>query len=161
MKKLKVIPLFAVAVAGALAFGPVAFALDASSPAPSASSDASNAAPAGGPPSGGGHRHGERLQKLAEELGLTDAQKEQLKPIFKSEFEQMKALKDDTTTDPAAKKEKMKTIHQSTMEQIKGILTPEQLEKMKEMHKDRHEHAGGGAPLTTGTSAPVTTGTSQ
>ncbi len=155
MKKLNALPLFAFAVAGALVLGPVAHGADTSTASASpAAADTSAAGP------GGGHHHGERLQKLAEELGLTDAQKEQLKPILKSEFEQMKAVKEDTTLDKPAKKEKFKSIHQASMEQIKAILTPEQMEKWKEMRKEHHEGKKGDAPpMTTGTAAPVTTGT--
>ena len=155
MKKLKTHPLFAAAIAGALVFGPLAYAQDTSGT--SSTVTAPPASDVSGP--GGGHKHGDRLQHIAEALGLTDAQKEQIKPILKSESEQMKALKDDTTTPKEQKKEKFKSIHEASNQQIEAILTPEQIEKWKEMkkeHRGEHGHGGPGAGP-----APVTTGTGQ
>jgi Spy/CpxP family protein refolding chaperone len=151
MKKLKTNPLFAAAVVGALVFGPLAYAQDTAVTTGTSAPSNPSASPAVGPGGHGGHHHGERLEHLSEALGLTDAQKEQIKPILKSEFEQMKALKDDTTTDKEQKKEKFRSIRKASDEQIKAILTPEQVEKWKEMRKEhREEKHSGAAPITTG-----------
>jgi len=152
MKMLKVSPLFAVAIAGALVFGPVAYGQDTSG-------TNSNVTTPSGPPPGGGHHHGDRLAMLTEKLGLTEAQQEQIKPILKSEFEQMKALKDDTTTPKDEKREKFKSIHQAAEEQINAILTPEQLQKMKDWREEHRGKHGPGAGGPAGGPAPVTTGT--
>jgi Spy/CpxP family protein refolding chaperone len=108
------------------------------------------------------------MEKLAEELGLTDSQKEQLKPVFQSSMEQMKAaLHDDTSLTPEAKHEKMKGIREQMDQQIKSILTPEQIEKWKELKEARREkHAGFGGPGGAGAGSPanpppITTGTAQ
>ena len=73
--------------------------------------------------------HSEHLKKLADALGLTDAQISQIKPILKDEKQAKKTLKADTTLDKKAKHAKMKEIKQSHRMQILAILTPEQQAK--------------------------------
>jgi Spy/CpxP family protein refolding chaperone len=81
-----------------------------------------------------GHRHGGgRLQKLAAHLGLSDAQKAQLRPILQSARQQTKAIRADATLTPAARQAKMKDLHRSTRRQMLAILTPEQRQKLKTM----------------------------
>jgi len=74
-----------------------------------------------------------KLQQISTELGLSDDQKAQLKPILQEEFKQLKAVKDDTTGSVADKQEKMKGIHESARGQMKQVLTPEQQKKLAEM----------------------------
>lgn len=82
----------------------------------------------------------ERLQMMAQELGLTDAQKAQVRDIMQQSFEEGKALRDDTTLTPEQKREKGMAIRKGVEEKIDAILTPEQLAKKKEM---RAAHGGG------------------
>jgi len=89
--------------------------------------------PAQAPPAPG-HRHGGgRLQKLAQYLNLSDAQKAQLRPILQDARQQAKAIKADTTLMPDARKAKMKDLRRSTRRQMMAILTPEQRQKLKTM----------------------------
>jgi len=80
---------------------------------------------------------GGRLKKIANALGLTDAQKSQIRPILKSSWQQAKAIKSDTTLTPEAKRAQLKALHQSTQQQIAGILTPDQQAKLAAM---KHNH---------------------
>ncbi len=89
-----------------------------------------------------GH-HGEHLKKLAEKLGLTEAQIAQIKPILQDEKQSVKALKADTTMDKKAKRGKLREIRRSHMEQILAILTPEQQVKFKEMMHEHRMHRRG------------------
>jgi periplasmic protein CpxP/Spy len=110
----------------------------------------------------GGHRHGaERMEKLAQELKLTDTQKTQLKALSEKTRSRMegvltdaqKALKADAKakkdwkslrgklnlTD--AQKAEMKKIHQESRAEFESILTPEQKEQLKQKmlaHKAKH-----------------------
>ncbi len=85
-------------------------------------------------PPGQGRRHGGgRLQKLAESLGLSDAQKAQLRPILQSARQQTKAIQADTTLTPGARQAKMKSLRHSTRRQMLAILTPAQRQKLKTM----------------------------
>lgn len=91
-----------------------------------------------GPAQAGAHR-GEGMKKLADYLGLTDAQKAQMKPIIQSARQQGRAIKEDTSLTPEAKKAKLKDLHKSTMDQLKSILTPEQIAKLKALRQHQHE----------------------
>jgi protein CpxP len=80
-----------------------------------------------------------RLQKMSEELNLTDDQKAKLKPILQDQAEQMKAVHNDTSLTPEQKKAKMKEIHHTFQPQIAGVLTPEQQAKWKQMKQEAME----------------------
>ena len=88
----------------------------------------------------------ERMQEVARELGLTDAQKEQLKPILKAEAAKMKALRADESLTRSEKLEKLKAIRAELQPQVKEILTPEQLEKWQKIREQRQAKAGPRAP---------------
>jgi Spy/CpxP family protein refolding chaperone len=83
----------------------------------------------------------QRLEEIAKELSLTDAQKDQIKPIIHSAFEQIKALHADTSLTKEQKLEKRKSIRNETMSQLKPILTAEQLQKWQEVCKKILENA--------------------
>jgi Spy/CpxP family protein refolding chaperone len=74
-----------------------------------------------------------KLQQISTELGLSDDQKAQLKPILQDEFKRLKAVKDDTSQSVADKQEKAKSVHDSARDQMKQILTPDQQKKLAEM----------------------------
>jgi protein CpxP len=69
----------------------------------------------------GGDHHEKRLERMAEELKLTDVQKKQVGTIFKEQGE------------------KFKVIHDETQARLAKVLTPEQLKKMEERRQERHE----------------------
>jgi len=81
----------------------------------------------------------QRMQKMAKELKLTDAQKEQLKPIIKAEVAKLKELRNDKALSRKEKQEKMKAIRLEMAPQIKAVLTPEQFEKWQKTTKERRE----------------------
>jgi len=107
-------------------------ALAAGSLAASAQSTNSNAQPGAGHGTKGAQTK-DRLQRIAEELQLTDAQKEQVKPILKADLEKARSLRDDTSLTPQERREKMKTIREDTAAQLKSILTPEQFTKWQQL----------------------------
>ena len=86
---------------------------------------------------------GGKLKRLANELGLTDAQKAQLRPIILRAHQQAQAIKVDTNLIPEARKIKMHELGRSTRQQIQAILTPEQREKLKAI---RQAHRGQNRP---------------
>jgi Spy/CpxP family protein refolding chaperone len=73
------------------------------------------------------------LQKLSEQVNLTDDQKAKILPLYNAAFDQIKALHDDASLTDDEKHEKMRTIMLSTRKQIADLLTPEQKEKLKSM----------------------------
>lgn len=88
---------------------------------------------------------GKRMQKLAASLGLTDAQKAQLKPILQNAGQQAKAIKADTSLTPQARQDKMKDLRKSTKQQMMAVLTPDQRQKLKAMRQQRRAAKGGKA----------------
>jgi len=97
-----------------------------------------------------GAHQGGRLGKMAATLGLTDAQKAQMKPVLASQRAQAQAVKADTALSPADRKAKLKAIRRSSMSQIGPILTPDQKQKLRVMRRER-KNAQGAAP----TAAPA------
>ncbi|MFA6425255.1 MAG: hypothetical protein WCW64_03625 [Phycisphaerae bacterium] len=91
----------------------------------------------------GGMRGGfkDRVEELNEELGLTEQQKEGIKPIFENEKKDLRAVMIDKSLTKEQKWKKIDAILQRTKEQLSKILTPEQQKKYAEMRADVH---GGG-----------------
>jgi len=92
-----------------------------------------------------GQHQGGRMGKMAAALGLTAAQKAQMKPIMQSAREQAKAVKADTSLSPEDRKSKLKAIRKNTMSQVTPILTPDQKQMLLAMRRHRKD-APGAAP---------------
>jgi Spy/CpxP family protein refolding chaperone len=133
MKTIKPLLLAAFALAGLPNFQPTARAAETSAAAQPAQDERGAAIRA-------------RMQEVAKELGLTDTQKEQLKPVLQAEFAKMKALHDDQSLTRPEKLEKFKAIRAELLPQVKAILTPEQLAKWQKLREERPAKAGPGAP---------------
>ena len=104
-----------------------------------------HAAPGKADKKGKGGRDGGAM-KMMQALNLTDAQKAKLKPIMEKQRDQMKAMREDTTTDRKAKMKKMKAMRAEMEKQVKAILTPEQQKKLADMKakmKAEREAKGG------------------
>lgn len=83
----------------------------------------------------GGPRGGGRMRMMGDELGLTDAQKAKMQPIFMSSRQQMMALRANTTLAPAARMAKMQNMRKTMMTKMMAILTPAQRVKLKAMQQ--------------------------
>ena len=125
------ISLMAALIAGVLvAYSPAVQAQDAkeSKPAPKRE----------GQPGGAGGQRGEaakeRLNKLAEELKLTDEQKTKVEAAMKEQGEKMRGLRDAPAEERQAK---MKAGREEMSKKMKGILTPEQFAKWEKMPQGR------------------------
>jgi hypothetical protein len=77
-----------------------------------------------------------RLQQLTTELGLSDDQKTQIKPILVDAAKRLQAVKNDNTRTIDAKKSKMDELHDSARGQIRQFLTPDQGKKLDAMKAD-------------------------
>lgn len=86
-----------------------------------------------GRPKGEKGGKGDRLANLTEQLSLTPAQVEQIKPILNSERDAMRALNQDTSLDREAKRPKMREIREAHDAKIRALLTPDQQAKMDAM----------------------------
>ncbi len=92
--------------------------------------------PEGKGPGGPGGNPQERFKKMAEELGLTEDQKEKLQPILKEQGEKMREIFQDQNLSREEKMPKLKEIREGFTAKIKAILTPEQQEKYEKMVKE-------------------------
>jgi Spy/CpxP family protein refolding chaperone len=72
----------------------------------------------------------ERLDKISEELKLTDDQKEKVKEAYKGQFEKMRGLRDAS---PEERREKGKAMMDEQDKKMKEILKPDQYEKWQKM----------------------------
>jgi Spy/CpxP family protein refolding chaperone len=79
----------------------------------------------------------ERMKEVSKELGLTEQQKEKLKPILQAEMEKLKALRDDTSLSRRAKFKALRAIQSEYKPQVKAVLTPEQYKKWEKMRAER------------------------
>jgi Spy/CpxP family protein refolding chaperone len=91
---------------------------------------------------GGGHGHGGFLEEIADELGLTDAQREQAREILQVRFEQIREIREQVRSGSLTReqaREQIREIRESGREQIEQILTEEQREQLEAIHQERLE----------------------
>ncbi|MDQ2686663.1 MAG: hypothetical protein M3Y28_02225 [Armatimonadota bacterium] len=93
-----------------------------------------------------GHQGGKRLAKMADTLGLTDAQKAQLKPMLADAAKQTRAVRQNKSLTPEAQKAQLKAIRKTTKQKIASVLTPEQKAKLAAMRHHGKKHGAKGAP---------------
>jgi Spy/CpxP family protein refolding chaperone len=95
---------------------------------------------------------GGSVDRLAQILNLTDAQKTQVQPIFDAEHQKMRDIRDDNSLSIAEKRAKMQETRDATTAQLQPILTQEQFTKWQNM---THPRRPGRPP----TPPPVSTNT--
>jgi Spy/CpxP family protein refolding chaperone len=82
------------------------------------------------------------MDKMAKELNLTADQQAQLKTIHQDAKQQAQAIKKDASLSADPKKAKMKELRADTKSKTDAILTPEQREKMAQMHANHKGKKG-------------------
>ena len=87
----------------------------------------------------GGHHAGARFEKLSEKLNLTADQQAQIKPILEAAHAQAAAARQDDSLTREQKFAKAKEARQAAMGHIKGLLMPEQQQKLEQLKEERHE----------------------
>ncbi|MBI2820390.1 MAG: hypothetical protein HYX73_10455 [Acidobacteria bacterium] len=83
-----------------------------------------------------------RLQQLAEQLDLTDAQKTQIQGVLENARSQLQTLRNDTTLTREQKMDQAQQITQQTRDQIHSVLTPDQQAKADELRQQAEERFG-------------------
>ena len=71
----------------------------------------------------------DRTDFIAQRLGLTDEQKQKVKPIFDEETQKMQDMRKDTSVKPEDRRAKYMALREETNTKLKAVLTPEQFEK--------------------------------
>ena len=80
--------------------------------------------------------------EMAAKLGLTDEQQSKLKNLLQSTREQRQSVLNNTTMTNDQKLAQLKQIRENTKAQLATILTPDQMQKFREMRKERHHGRG-------------------
>ena len=78
----------------------------------------------------------ERIRQLAKELDLTDEQKEKLRPIFREQAQKLRELRQNTDLARQERVAKLREYREELIGKLKSILTPEQLEKFKQLRSE-------------------------
>lgn len=84
------------------------------------------------------------LEHLTKALDLTPDQVKELKPIFESTREQMKALHEDQSLTKEQKRERFMAIRKENREKMNKVLTPDQQKKLDDLKKERMARCEGG-----------------
>jgi len=79
----------------------------------------------------------EKATKVKAELGLTDEQAAKMKANAAENRTKIQEIRNNSTLTEDQKKAQIKEVMKSAKQENKEILTPEQQQKMKEMHKKR------------------------
>ena len=108
------------------------------------------------PPSGAGGQgvRGERMQKLMDDLKLTDEQKTKMQALREEQGPKMREIWQNNDLTPEQKREKMKPLQEAMTAKVKEILTPEQFEKWQKMQQGMGPRGGRG-PGAPGAAAPA------
>jgi len=79
--------------------------------------------------------------QMKTQLGLSDDQVKKIKESQAGVHEKIKTIRKDQTLSDSQKKEQVKAIMKQQHENMKSVLTPEQLQKMKNSRKNRKTEA--------------------
>lgn len=90
--------------------------------------------------------HGPHNGQMPNPLGITDAQKARMRPIFMNAGRQYQALQANTSLSPAARMAKMQALQKSTQMQMMALLTPAQRTKAQAMAKAMMQSRAAGHP---------------
>lgn len=74
--------------------------------------------------------------RIAQELGLTDAQKQQIQNYLQDARSQMEVLRNDTTLTQEQRREQARSIRENTQARLKSVLTPDQQARAEQLRKD-------------------------
>ena len=94
-----------------------------------------------------------QAMRLSRQLSLTSDQTSKVESAFTSRDQQISAIQSDTTISPLVAQEKVREVRKQTHQQLSTILTPDQLQQMRQMHHRRP--APSAAPAASGTEAPA------
>jgi Spy/CpxP family protein refolding chaperone len=133
-----------VAAAGLLTLGVVVYGTQAraqSEPAPGGQTqDQGQGGHMGGHMGHGPMTPERQLERLSENLNLTDDQKQQIKPILEDRQKQAEQLHSDTSMSMDDKRAKMRSLSEESNNKIRAILNDDQKQKFDKMQERMREH---------------------
>lgn len=84
-----------------------------------------------------------RLTKMTEALQLSSDQQAKMKDILSDEWTKQQAIRSNTSLSQQDAHKQVMELRKSEHEKMKAVLTPEQLQKAQQMHKERGAKGGG------------------
>jgi Spy/CpxP family protein refolding chaperone len=89
---------------------------------------------------------GSPVERLSQELGLNDAQKEKVTKIFEEQRAKRDAQRSadqasGQTLTPEARHARAEAAQQELLQKLSGVLTPAQLQKFKQIQQERRQNA--------------------
>jgi hypothetical protein len=84
-----------------------------------------------------------RMERLTTDLSLTDAQKPKVKAVLEETAKKARELRDDSSLSQEQRREKRTAITEEESKSMKAILTPEQMEKYKNLQQQFRRGQGG------------------
>ena len=127
---------------GILQTATLALAVAALSALPARAQDPAATQDQAGPRHGGRGGPGGQAEFLTRKLDLTPDQATQVKAIDADSWNQMKALREDTSVAGPDKRAKMFDIRKASQAKIRALLTPDQQTKFDALQEQRQEHRG-------------------
>ncbi len=79
------------------------------------------------------------LDRMTQNLNLTDEQRGKLRPILLDQAQQILALRQDTSLSPQDRQAKVRALRRATRQKVDQILTPEQKAQHRENWQRAHE----------------------
>ena len=98
--------------------------------------------PPGGRRAGRGMSVEQRVDRLSEQLKLTDAQKPKVKALLEEENTKTRELRRDTALSRQERNTKMRSLREESNKKMKEILSAEQFKKYEEMEAQRAQQRG-------------------
>ena len=102
--------------------------------------------PAQGEHRGGRHGHGrggqmmQRLERMAERLGLSEAQRTQVRAIVADARTRAQAMRQQTEERTPARREARRELFEQTKQRVLQVLTPAQRAQFEQIRAQRREH---------------------
>jgi Spy/CpxP family protein refolding chaperone len=84
-----------------------------------------------------------RLTKMTDALQLSSDQQAKMKDILSDEWTKQQAIRSNTSLSKEDAHKQIRELRKSEHEKMKSVLTPEQVQKAQQMHKERGEKGGG------------------
>jgi Spy/CpxP family protein refolding chaperone len=83
----------------------------------------------------GGPMIQQRLDRMSEELKLTEEQKTKIKAAFEAEAKKRQEMRGEAASTPEARRERFQAMREEMSKKMKEILTPEQFAKWEKMRQ--------------------------
>jgi protein CpxP len=81
-------------------------------------------------------------RRLGKQLGLTQDQVEQIRPIIADRQQQMESIRDDASLMPRDRRMKMRSVMEDSRNKIEALLTDSEKQQFEQMLANRREHRG-------------------